>query len=50
LPLFEVRDLWVAYGKAQILEGITMEVEAQELVAVIGPNGAGKTTLLRAIL
>lgn len=49
MPLFEVRDLWVAYGKAQILEGITMEVEAQELVAVIGPNGAGKTTLLRAI-
>lgn len=49
MALFEVRDLWVAYGKAQILEGIAMEVEAQELVAVIGPNGAGKTTLLRAI-
>jgi len=49
LPLFEVRDLWVSYGKAQILEGVSMEVEAKELVAVIGPNGAGKTTLLRAI-
>ena len=49
MPLFEVRDLWVSYGKAQILEGVSMEVEAKELVAVIGPNGAGKTTLLRAI-
>ncbi len=49
MPLFEIRDLWVSYGKAQILEGVAMEVEAKELVAVIGPNGAGKTTLLRAI-
>ena len=49
MPLFEVRDLWVSYGKAQILEGVSMEMEEKELVAVIGPNGAGKTTLLRAI-
>ena len=49
MPLFEIRDLWVSYGKAQVLEGVAMEVEAKELVAVIGPNGAGKTTLLRAI-
>jgi len=49
LPMFEIRDLWVSYGKAQILEGVSMQVEAKELVAVIGPNGAGKTTLLRAI-
>jgi branched-chain amino acid transport system ATP-binding protein len=47
--MFEIRDLWVSYGKAQILEGVSMQVEAKELVAVIGPNGAGKTTLLRAI-
>lgn len=49
MPMFEIRDLWVSYGKAQILEGVSMQVEAKELVAVIGPNGAGKTTLLRAI-
>ncbi len=49
MPLFEIRDLCVSYGKAQILVGVSMEVEAKELVAVIGPNGAGKTTLLRAI-
>jgi len=49
LPLVEIHDLRVAYGKAKILEGVSMEVETQELVSVIGPNGAGKTTLLRAI-
>ena len=47
--MFEIRDLWVSYGKAQILEGVSMQIETKELVAVIGPNGAGKTTLLRAI-
>ncbi len=49
MSLFEVRDLWVSYGKALILEGLSLEVEEKELVALIGPNGAGKTTLLRAI-
>jgi branched-chain amino acid transport system ATP-binding protein len=49
LPQVEIQDLRVAYGKAKILEGISMEVEPRELVSVIGPNGAGKTTLLRAI-
>jgi len=49
LPLVEIRDLWVSYGKALVLEGVSMIVEERELVGVIGPNGAGKTTLLRAI-
>ena len=49
MPQVEIHDLRVAYGKARILEGVSMEVEQRELVSVIGPNGAGKTTLLRAI-
>jgi branched-chain amino acid transport system ATP-binding protein len=49
LPQVEIQDLRVAYGKAKILEGVSMDVEQRELVSVIGPNGAGKTTLLRAI-
>jgi len=49
LPQVEIQDLRVAYGKAKILEGVSMDVERRELVSVIGPNGAGKTTLLRAI-
>jgi branched-chain amino acid transport system ATP-binding protein len=49
LPQVEIQDLRVFYGKARILERVSMTVEARELVSVIGPNGAGKTTLLRAI-
>ena len=49
MPQVEIQDLRVAYGKAKILEGVSMDVERRELVSVIGPNGAGKTTLLRAI-
>ena len=49
MPQVEIQDLRVAYGKAKILEGVSIDVEKRELVTVIGPNGAGKTTLLRAI-
>lgn len=44
-----VRGLKVAFGKAQILDGIDLHVDAGECLAVVGPNGAGKTTLLRAL-
>ena len=46
---FPVRDLDVFYGKAQALDGVSIEVNAGEVVSVIGPNGAGKTTMLEAI-
>jgi branched-chain amino acid transport system ATP-binding protein len=49
MPLLEIRDLSVRYDKAQILNGVSLDVEAGELVGVVGPNGAGKSTLLRAI-
>src|SRR2546425_5077582 len=49
MPLLEVRNLSVRYDKAQILNGLSLEVAAGEFVGVVGPNGAGKSTLLRAI-
>lgn len=47
--LLEMRDVFVQYGKAIALRGISLGVTEGEVVALIGSNGAGKTTTLRAI-
>jgi len=49
LQTLKIENLKVAYGGAQILHGVSLEVNEKEAVAVLGPNGAGKTTLMRAI-
>jgi branched-chain amino acid transport system ATP-binding protein len=47
--LLEIKDLSVHYDKALALDHVSLDVGANEIVAVLGANGAGKTTLLRAI-
>jgi len=47
--LLEVRDIDVHYGAIKALHGVSLSVEAGEVVTLIGSNGAGKTTTLRAI-
>ena len=47
--VLDVRELRVAVGQAQVLDGLSIRVLPHELVAVVGPNGAGKTTFLRAL-
>lgn len=47
--MLEVTDLHSAYGRIEVLKGISLSVQAGEVVALIGSNGAGKTTLLRAL-
>ncbi|MDQ2186658.1 ABC transporter ATP-binding protein [Alcaligenaceae bacterium A4P071] len=49
VPMLEVRDLAVGYGDAAVLQGLSLSVDAGQMVALIGANGAGKTTLLRTI-
>ncbi len=48
-PALELKDLRKSFGKAEIIRGINLTVQAGERVAVIGPNGAGKSTLFNLI-
>jgi ABC-2 type transport system ATP-binding protein len=47
--MIEVRDLVYEYPTKRALEGVSLSVPAQTIVALVGPNGAGKTTLLRCL-
>ncbi len=49
MALLEISDLDVHYGGIHALKGVSLNVEAGEVVCLIGANGAGKTTTLRAI-
>jgi branched-chain amino acid transport system ATP-binding protein len=47
--LLEVESLVTGYGKKQVLNGVSLNLAAGEIVALIGHNGAGKSTLLKAV-
>jgi len=47
--LLKVENIVAAYGQITALKGVTLEVDAGEVVAILGANGAGKSTMLRAI-
>ena len=45
----EVNNLQVAYGKAEVVHGVSFDVHAGEFVVLLGRNGAGKSTILHAV-
>jgi lipopolysaccharide export system ATP-binding protein len=47
MPILEVRGLVKSYGRRRVVDGVSFEVEAGEVVGLLGPNGAGKTTSFR---
>ncbi len=50
MALLEIRDLEAWYGRAQILFGVSLAVEAGEAAVLIGRNGAGKSTLMKSVM
>jgi branched-chain amino acid transport system ATP-binding protein len=49
VSLLQVSDLDLYYGDAQALAGVSLHIDAGEIVAIVGANGAGKSSLIRAI-
>jgi branched-chain amino acid transport system ATP-binding protein len=49
MPLLALDGLTVRYGEIEAVHGLTLSVEAGEVVTLLGANGAGKSTTLRAI-
>jgi zinc transport system ATP-binding protein len=50
-PIIELQDITVRFSNGVLaLDGITLDVNNLDLIALIGPNGAGKSTLLKVIL
>ena len=49
MPVLSIENLSGGYGEADILHGISLEINAGEIVVVIGPNGAGKSTAMKAV-
>jgi branched-chain amino acid transport system ATP-binding protein len=48
--ILEVRDLHAYYGKSHILQGVSLNVGAGEIVSILGRNGVGRSTTLKAIM
>ena len=46
----EITQVYTAYDKADVLQGVSLNVEPGSITCLLGSNGSGKTTLIRSIL
>ena len=44
-----VRDVWKSFGAHEVLRGLSLDIEAGQMVCLIGASGSGKSTLLRCL-
>lgn len=47
--MISAKNITKSFGNLQVLKGISLEIEAGEVVSVVGASGAGKTTLLQIL-
>jgi branched-chain amino acid transport system ATP-binding protein len=48
--VLELADVHTYYGESHVLQGVSLQVGAGQVVAILGRNGAGKTTLIRSVI
>ena len=48
--MLEIAGLETAYGRSQVLFGVSMKIQSSEVVSLLGRNGMGKTTTVRSIM
>ena len=49
MALLDMNGIHGGYGGANILNGVSIAIEAHEIGVIVGPNGAGKSTTLKAL-
>jgi ABC-type branched-subunit amino acid transport system ATPase component len=49
IPALQASGVVAGYGDADIVKGISAEVQAGKILGVIGPNGSGKSTFIKAL-
>lgn len=50
MSLLTIHNITTGYRNTEIIHGISMHIDSEEIVTIIGPNGSGKSTLLKAIM
>jgi len=48
--IVELRDVYINYLKVEAVQGVSLAVEQENIIALMGANGAGKSTILKAII
>ena len=48
--MLELKDIHAFYGRSHVLQGVSLNVQAGEIVCLLGRNGVGKTTTLKSII